>query len=116
MIHSMTDHETIPAALIWLDRSHAFVARPRDGETAVTLVDRATDPEAQYLLRIAHETADCERVLVTGTDAARVAFEREYVAIYRRPDRLIDGGDEAEPAPRELADRLRFVTALVDGV
>ena len=116
MIPTMTGPRPIPAALIWLDRSHAFVARPRNGETAVTEVDRASDLEAQFLLRILHETADCERVLVTGSDAVRVAFEREYVAIYHRPDRLIDGGDEAEPAPRELADRLRFITALVDGI
>jgi hypothetical protein len=113
---STTIHQPIQAALIWLDRSHAYVARPRGGETAVTEVDRDVDREDQFLLRLAHETADCERVLVTGDDASRVAFEREYVAIYRRPDRLIDGGDEAEPAPRELADRLRFITALVDGV
>ena len=101
-----------PAALVWLDARHALIARPGSAGATVAEVDRAIDEEHQYLRRIADLAADCERVMVFGSDASRIAFEREYVALYRRPDRLIDAGIELEPAPRELADRLRFVTAL----
>ena len=114
MTAGMTSQSRIPAALIWLDGSHALVARARDGGTIVTSIDRALDSESRFFLRLAHEADDCDRLMVSGSDAARVAFEREYVAAYRRPDRLIDAGPEAEPGPRDLADRLRLITQLVD--
>ena len=113
MVSATTAPARIPAALIWLDRSHALVARARSGGTVVTSVDRALDQEPQYLLRVAHEAEDCDRVVVTGADAVRVAFEREYVAVYRRPDRLLDGGAEDEPGPRAMAERLRLLTGLL---
>jgi DNA-binding GntR family transcriptional regulator len=103
----------VNAALIWLDSSHALVARRRDGGTAVTSVDRALDSEPGFLLRVAHEAADCDRLVVMGSDAARIAFEREYVAVYRHPDRLVDDPASAEPGPRELADRLRLLSQLI---
>jgi hypothetical protein len=113
MVHGTTVAPRIPAALIWLDRSHALVARTRSGDTVITSIDRELDQEPQYLLRVAHEAEDCDRVVVTGADSARVAFEREYVAVYRRPDRLIDGGADDEPEPSEMAARLRLLTQLV---
>jgi hypothetical protein len=97
------------AAVIWLDRSHALVARAHSGRPEVTEVDRASDPEPAYLLRVLHEAADCDRLVVMGPDAARVAFEREYVAIYRRPDRLIDVGQAITPDEAELVDQLRML-------
>ena len=97
------------AAVIWLDRSHALVARAHSGRPEVTEVDRASDPEPAYLLRVLHEAADCDRLVVMGPDAARVAFEREYVALYRRPDRLIDVGQAITPDEAELVDQLRML-------
>lgn len=97
------------AALVWLDHSHALIARSVDEEILVTEVDQEIDSEAAYLLRVVHEAADCDRLIVMGSDGARVALERKYVALYRRPDRLIDAGMELEPEPRELADRLGFL-------
>jgi hypothetical protein len=96
-------------AVVWLDRSRAMVARTRAGRPEVTDVDRQRDPEASYLFRVIHEAADCDRVVIMGPDASRIAFEREYVALYQRPDRLIDIGIEAAPQPRQLVDRLRFL-------
>ncbi len=98
-----------PDALVWLDRSHALVARAYDGKTLVTEIDRQLDAEPAFLLRVAREAAECDRLVVMGPDASRIAFEREYVALYKRPDRLVDAGMEIEPAPRELIDRLRFL-------
>src|SRR5512143_200696 len=101
------------AAVVWLDRSHALVARAHDGHPVITEVDRDLDPETQYLLRVAHEAADCDRVVIMGPDASRIAFEREYVALYRRPDRLIDLGPSTAPARSELVDQLRVLEPTV---
>lgn len=102
-------HAPNPAAVIWLDMAHAFVARSRAGRPAVTEVHRAFDLEPAYLLRVLHEAADCERLVVMGTDAARVALEREYVSIHRRPDRLIDAGQVSAPREVDLVDHLRIL-------
>lgn len=97
------------AAIIWLDRSHALVARARFGHPEVTEVDRAFDTDPAFLHRVVNEAAGCDRLVVMGTDAARVAFEREYVALYRRPDRLIDVGQVAAPRACDLVDHLRML-------
>ena len=112
MTHATAPNPTVNTALIWLDAAHAVVARAAVGGTLITPVDRAADGDDAYLLRIVHEAADCDRLIVSGTDASRVAFEREYVAAYRRPDRLIDQGSELEPTSHELANRLRLLTPL----
>jgi hypothetical protein len=106
---------THSSALIWLDRSHALIARAADGRTKVTEIDRELDAEPAYLLRIAHEADGCDRVVVMGDDVERVAFEREYVALYRRPDQLIDSGAPLRPRPIELADHLRLLEPALGG-
>jgi hypothetical protein len=97
------------SAVVWLDRTHALVARAHEGRAEVTEVDRSFDGEPAYLLRVLHEAADCDRIVVMGTDAARVALEREYVALYRRPDRLVDIGQMSEPREADLVDQLRML-------
>jgi hypothetical protein len=104
---------THAAAVIWLDRSHALVARAHGVHPVIIEIDRETDLETQYLLRVAHETAGCDRVVIMGPDASRIAFEREYVALYRRPDRLIDLGPSDAPARAELVDQLRVLEPAV---
>ena len=102
--------QQIPAALIWLDRRHALVAREFTEGALVTEVDRDfAATESSYLLEIVRQAADTDRIVVMGPDGSRVAFEREYVSLYQRPERLVDAGDESEPNPRELVDRLRFI-------
>jgi hypothetical protein len=105
-------------AVVWVDHSHALVARAHSGCPGITEIERAygVEPETGYLLRVLHEAANCDRVLVMGPDADRVAFEREYVALYRRPDRLIDVGTAGPPAPIELLDHLRMLEPLPAGV
>lgn len=102
-------HPTHAAAVVWLDRSRALIARAHEGHSVVTEVDRDLDPETQYLLRVAHEAAGCDRVVIMGADAARIAFEREYVALYRRPDRLIDLGPSIAPDRSDLVEQLRVL-------
>ena len=97
------------AAVVWLDLRHALVARMRDGHSVVSEVERDADPETQYLLRVVHEAVGCDRVVIMGPDAARIDFEREYVTLYRRPDRLIDVGIAYQPGRRELVEQLAMV-------
>jgi hypothetical protein len=105
----LASHPAHAAAVVWLDRSHALVARAHESHSEITEVDRDADLEAQYLLRVLHEAEGCDRVVIMGPDPLRIAFEREYVALYRRPDRLIDLGPSESPARSELVDQLRFL-------
>jgi len=102
-------HTDQPSAIVWLDRRHALIARAHGGHSVVTEVERDADPEGQYLLRIAREAADCDRVVISGPDATRIDFEREYVALYRRPDRLIDLGVSFQPERRDLVEQLAML-------
>lgn len=104
-----------PAAIVWLDRRHALVARAHEGHSVVTEVVRESDPETAYLLRVAHEAAGCDRVVIMGPDDARIDFEREYVSLYHRPDRLIDVGLSFQPARRDLVQQLELLEPALAG-
>ena len=79
------------------------------GHALITEVDREADPEPTYLRRVLREAEDCDRVVVMGPDSARIAFEREFVALYRRPDRLMDPGPSRDPVRSQLVDQLRVL-------
>jgi hypothetical protein len=97
------------SAVVWLDRTHALVARAHEGRPEVTGVDRSFDTEPGYLLRVLREAAASDRLVVMGPDASRVALEREYVALYRRPEQLVDVGQLSEPREADLIDQLRML-------
>jgi hypothetical protein len=48
-----------------------------------------------------------------GTDPSRIALERQYVALYRRPDRLIDLGPSHSAARSDLVDQLRVLEPIL---
>jgi hypothetical protein len=86
-----TDARTRPSsAVVMVDSRRAVVARNEHGHRQVTEVERNADPEQLYLLRIAREAAECDRLVVMGPGTARLAFEREYVSLYHAPERLTD--------------------------
>ncbi|HLO36825.1 MAG TPA: hypothetical protein VK194_12110, partial [Candidatus Deferrimicrobium sp.] len=58
--------------------------------------------ELEYLADVVREIGDRERVMILGPNEVRLDLEREYVAIYRRPERLVD----VEPAGRLDAEAL----------
>jgi len=76
--------------VIWLDERHALVAKPLGEKPTLTEVERGTDDASAYLLRVAREAADCDRLVVSGRSGARLAFEREWVSLYHRPECLVD--------------------------
>jgi hypothetical protein len=80
-----------PSAVVWIDDQSATVARVDDsGWISTQWVDRGPDAEIVYVEHVIREIGDRERVMILGPDSVRLALEREYVAIYRRPDRLVD--------------------------
>jgi hypothetical protein len=97
------------SAFTWIDRHHALVARTMpSGAIDVTELDLPgfEQDEAQTLTRVADLIGDRERVIITGPRAVRTALERQYVAIYHRPDRLIDVEPDGPMTRRQLVERL----------
>jgi len=104
-----------PSAVVWIDRGHALVATTTpEGAVAVSEVTRPSGvvaPDATYLARVVERIGDRERVVILGPGEARLALEREYVSIYRRPERLVDV-EPSGPLDRDaLVDRLRTLAA-----
>jgi len=78
-----------------LDRRSAQVAHFEGADRpTIATIDRGTDGSDPYLLRVIHEVGDADTVSVVGSDPVRLAFERKYVAINGRPERLRDAGSE----------------------
>jgi len=101
-----------PSAVVWIGERRAIVARlSHDGNVSTCEIDRGDEPELSYLALVTGAIGDRERVLILGPGSMRLALERDYVALYRRPDRLVD----VEPAggmDREgIVDRLRELAA-----
>jgi hypothetical protein len=79
-------------AVVLIDHDRAvIVEQDSSGHTSVELLDRqAAETEAAFDARMVDEVADEDRVVVSGPASARTDFERAYVAMTHRPDRLQD--------------------------
>jgi hypothetical protein len=88
--------------VVWIDHNQAFiVGQGDDGRDSVELVDRAPgETEADFEARTVGEVVDDERVAVSGPAYARTDFERAYVAMTHRPDRLVDIEPEMAPGTK----------------
>lgn len=97
-----TDVRPARKVVVWIDHDQAFiVGQGLDGREQVELVDRiAGESEADFEARTVGEVVDEEQVVVSGPAYARTDFERAYVAVTHRPDRLIDVEPETAPAPK----------------
>jgi len=99
------------AGAVFIDHWHAIVARSAGSAPTVTDLTRDLETEPEFVLRVARETADCDRLVVMGPNDERLAFEREYVSLYQRPDRLLDDEAIATATRFDLLDRLRILDA-----
>lgn len=88
--------------VVWIDHDQAFiVGHGPDGRETVELVDRVQgESEADFEARTVGEVVDDEQVVVSGPAYARTDFERAYVAVTHRPDRLIDVEPETTPSSK----------------
>jgi hypothetical protein len=95
-------------AVVWINGRTASLAVTGDaGEVATCEIDRGLEPELSYLAIVVRAIGDRERVVILGPSSMRLALEREYVAIYHRPDRLVDVEPAGALDPGDLVRRLR---------
>jgi hypothetical protein len=106
---TLIEHPHGQAAVIWVDGWHALVARTEHGCPTITEVDREADAQRDYLLRVAREADDCDRLMILGPGASVLAFESESAALYVRSTRFIDAETAASTTPADLIDRLHLL-------
>jgi hypothetical protein len=91
---------------------HAVVAGlDTGGRISTCTIERNLEPESSYLSLVIRAIGDRERVVILGPSSIRLALEREYVAIYQRPDRLVDVEPSGPVDEAELVDRLNRLAA-----
>jgi hypothetical protein len=102
----------VPSAVVWINGRGALVARvDEDGEIVTSTVDGASDEGPLFLSRVVRAIGDRERIMILGPGSARLALEREYVDIHRRPDHLVDVEPTGLVEEPDLVDRLRRLAA-----
>jgi hypothetical protein len=94
------------AGVVFIEPRHAMVARTTDATPVVFTLDRDDEAREAFLGRIAREIEDCREVVVLGPERDRLAFEREYVSLYQRPDRLVHEESLARATALELLLRV----------
>ena len=101
-----------PSAVVWINGRQAIVAgMGRDGRISTSEITRGSMREQPYLAQVVRAIGDRQRVLILGPSSIRLALERDYVAMYRRPDRLVDVEPAGTFSPDELVDRVRTLAA-----
>jgi hypothetical protein len=101
-----------PSAVAWIDGPQASVAMMSgDGSISTCEISRGKLSEEAYLAQVVRVIGDRQRVVILGPSSARLALEREYVAIFRRPDRLVDVEPAGPVSAEQLVDRLRTLAA-----
>ncbi len=104
-----------PSAVIWISGRHAVVARAdADGFVSTCRIERGSEPDTAYLALVLRAIGDRERVVIMGPGPARLELEREYVAIHRHPDRLVDVEPAGPSDELELLRRLREISGDTD--
>lgn len=79
------------AVVLRFDGSSASVSRVgTDGNVSRITVEHELESDQVFFARIVHLMGDHERLIVVGPASRRLEFEREYVEICHRPDRLVD--------------------------
>lgn len=102
-------HAQPRAAVVWIDGWHALIAQAQSGRATIREIDRDAEPEHDYFVRVAHTADDCDRLMIVGPGTTRLAFEREYASLYRRPDRFVDAETAPLATERELIERLHQI-------
>ena len=89
-------------AFVWIDHDRAVIDVYGPGPQSIVRVDRLpAEGRERFESRTISAIGEHDRLVVSGPAFARTAFERTYVAVTRRPDRLVDL-DVTEPAAGSL--------------
>jgi len=83
---------TRSGAVVWIDDRQAIITTTADdGRPLVEQLGRGPqEAEATFDARTVDAVLDRDQVAVAGPAFARVAFERAFVAVTHRPERLVD--------------------------
>jgi hypothetical protein len=111
-VDSVTPQTVAPSAVVWINGRQAIVATMSyDGRISTCDISRGWLSQPSYLARVVRVIGDRQRVLILGPSPIRLALERAYVAMFKRPERLVD----VEPADaidaEAVVDRLRTLCA-----
>lgn len=95
-------------ATVWIDHNQAVIVdrEPDQAETVEILTRGMYESEASFERRAVGEISGDDRVVVTGPAYARTEFERAYVALTHRPDRLVDVEPHSVPPPQTTTSRV----------
>jgi hypothetical protein len=98
---------TAPSAVVWInERQAAVAAMSHDGHISTCEISRGWWPQAAFLAQVARQIGDRQRVAILGPSSIRLALEREYVALFQRPDRVVDVEPAGPVALEELVERV----------
>ncbi len=103
-------HGQLGGAVVLLAATEAVIARTRpDGLDEVTRVRRQArrTGDLSFFVRVRHAVGDRAPVLILGTPVERTAFEREFVMVSHRPDRLLEDASVHDAHPQAMLERLR---------
>jgi hypothetical protein len=98
--------------VVWINGREAVIAATDvDGMILLSTVERGIRSESEFLATVVRRLGDRERVMILGPGSTRLALEREYVAIHRRPDRLVDVEPAGAIDEEDLVERVRALAA-----
>lgn len=103
-------HGRLGGAVVLLAANEAVVARTRpDGRDEIARVPRRGGRAGapSFFLRVLREVGDRAPVVIMGASPDRTAFEREFVMVSHRPDRLLEDASVHDAHPEALLERLR---------
>jgi hypothetical protein len=103
-------HGRLGGAVVLLAATEGVVARTRpDGRDEIVRVTRRSGRAGSppFFLRVLHELGERAPVVIMGTGPERTAFEREFVTVSHRPDRLVEEASVHDAHPEALLERLR---------
>jgi hypothetical protein len=89
-------------AFVWIDHDRAAIDVHGPGPRSIVRVDRLpAESRERFDSRTISAIGEHDRLVVSGPAVARTEFERAYVALTKRPDRLVDL-EVTEPAAGSL--------------
>jgi hypothetical protein len=97
-------------AITWIDPHRAIVARATGtGEIRLREFALPEDATGQLLglANVARALGDADRVIVTGPESSRATLEREFVSIFRAPERIEDLEPDGPMTRADLVALLR---------
>ena len=91
MLKVAPDSRYLSRASVWIDANQTVIIRRLgSGPAAVeVLVREPAETEGSFDIRSANEVRDADEVLVSGAMGEQAGFDRAFVALTRRPDRLV---------------------------